>query len=197
MTRTISIISGLAVVIYLSAFSALAQGKGQSQGRGPSVSAGQSQVPSSDHGPKTTEHSSAKTEGKNADDHAGHDGEKHSKDQAIVDHISRNPELNTRIAKLLPPNMDLKTAAMGFKNQGQFIAALHASKNLNIPFDQLKAKMTGTDPVSLAKTDPVSLGKAIQQLRPTMPEKQVEIEKEKAEEQAKITVQINTKPTSD
>ena len=190
MTRTISIISGLTVVIYLSAFGALAQGKGPAVGRGPSAPTGQSHIPTGDHGAaKTADHGSVKAEGKDAGDHSSHEGEKLSKDQAIVEHISRNPELNTRIAKLLPPNMDLATAAMGFKNQGQFIAALHVSKNLNIPFDQLKAKMTGPDSVSL--------GKAIQQLRPELPAKQAEIEKEKAEEQAKITEKTTTKPTSD
>jgi hypothetical protein len=188
MTRTISIFSGLTVVIYLSAFSALAQGKGQVQGRGPAVATGQNRVASSDHGPaKTTDHGSANTDSK---DHNGsHEGEKLSKDQAIVDHITRNPELNDRIAKLLPPQMDLATAAMGFKNQGQFIAALHVAKNLNIPFDQLKAKMTGPGSESL--------GKAIHELLPTLPEKQVHIEAEKAEEQAKLTEKTTTKPTSD
>jgi len=34
---------------------------------------------------------------------------------------------------LLPPGTDLKTAESGFKSHGQFIAALHVSKNLNIP----------------------------------------------------------------
>ena len=54
--------------------------------------------------------------------------------------------------------MTLDQAAAGFKNQGQFIAALHVSKNLNIPFDKLKAEMTGGDHDSL--------GKAIQDLQP-------------------------------
>src|SRR5439155_26462097 len=41
------------------------------------------------------------------------------------------------------PILTLQAASAGFKNQGQFIAALHVSHNLNIPFDQLKAKLTG------------------------------------------------------
>lgn len=188
MTRTISIISGLAVVMYLSAFSALAQSRGQGQARGPSVTTSQNRVASSDHGSaKAADHGSSKTDSK---DHASsHEGEKPTKDQAIVAHIKDNPELNANIAKLLPPKTDLKTAAMGFKNEGQFIAALHVSKNLNIPFDQLKAKMTGPDSVSL--------GKAIQQLRPTMTAKLADIEKEKAEEQAKMMEKTATKRTSD
>jgi hypothetical protein len=41
----------------------------------------------------------------------------------------------------LAPKTGLQTAASGFKNQGQFIAALHVSHNRNIPFDQLKTDM--------------------------------------------------------
>jgi len=34
-------------------------------------------------------------------------------------------------------------AAYGFKNLGQFVAATNVSKNLGIPFQQLKVQMTG------------------------------------------------------
>ena len=59
---------------------------------------------------------------------------------------------------MLPAGMTLEQAADGFRNQGQFIAALEASKNQNIAFADLKAKMTGATPLSL--------GQAIQELRP-------------------------------
>ena len=55
--------------------------------------------------------------------------------------------------------MTLDQAAAGFKNQGQFIAALHVAHNLNIPFADLKADMTGTNHDSL--------GQAIHALKPT------------------------------
>jgi hypothetical protein len=45
----------------------------------------------------------------------------------------------------------LARAAIEFRNEGQFIAALHISPNLNIPFDQLKAKMTGDPSMSPGK----------------------------------------------
>jgi len=45
---------------------------------------------------------------------------------------------------------------MGFKNQGQFIAALHVSKNLNIPFKDLRTQMV---------TDHKSLGQSVQTLK--------------------------------
>ena len=73
--------------------------------------------------------------------------------------IAANPALATRLQPLLPPNLTLAMAATGFKNQGQFIAALHVAHNLNIPFAQLKAQMTGTNPVSL--------GQAIHRLQPS------------------------------
>ncbi len=72
--------------------------------------------------------------------------------------IASNPALVTRLTPLLPSGMTLANAAAGFKNQGQFIAALHVSRNLNIPFDQLKADMTGARHLSL--------GQSIQDLRP-------------------------------
>jgi len=77
----------------------------------------------------------------------------------IATKIAANPQLATRLQALLPSGMTLATASTGFKNQGQFIAALHVSHNLNIPFAQLKAEMTGTDHDSL--------GQAIQDLRPS------------------------------
>jgi hypothetical protein len=73
--------------------------------------------------------------------------------------ITMSPQLAARLQLLLPPGTTLAQAAQGFRNQGQFIAALHVSKNLGIPFAQLKAEMTGKDHDSL--------GRAIQELRPT------------------------------
>ena len=72
--------------------------------------------------------------------------------------ISTMPQLNAKLTALLPPNMTLDAASAGFKNQGQFIAALHVSHNLGIPFDALKSDMT---------TRHMSLGQSIQNLRST------------------------------
>jgi len=60
---------------------------------------------------------------------------------------------------MLPSGMTLNTASRGFKNQGQFIAALHVSRNLHIPFVDLKRAMTGPNAMSL--------GQAIHTLRPS------------------------------
>jgi hypothetical protein len=77
----------------------------------------------------------------------------------VPQRIAANPALVTRLQPLLPAGVTLAAAATGFKNQGQFIAALHVSQNLKIPFAQLKAEMTGADHDSL--------GQAIHQLQPT------------------------------
>ena len=66
--------------------------------------------------------------------------------------IASHPQLAAKLTPLLPKGMTLQTASAGFKNQGQFIAALHVSKNLNIPFAQLKAEMTGKEHESLGQT---------------------------------------------
>jgi hypothetical protein len=61
---------------------------------------------------------------------------------------------------MLPDGMTLAQASSGFRNQGQFIAALHVSQNHNIPFADLKQAMTGPNALSL--------GQAIQTLRPSL-----------------------------
>ncbi len=88
--------------------------------------------------------------------------------------LSRNTKLSSRLSALLPAGTDLQQAAGGFKNLGQFVAAVHVSHNLGISFDQLKAKMIGPPTESL--------GKAIQQLEPTVNAKS---ESKKANKQAK------------
>jgi hypothetical protein len=79
---------------------------------------------------------------------------------SVLDH---NTQLAGKLEALLglsgPTALQvLKTDATGFKNFGQFVAAVHVSKNLGIPFADLQAKMTGSNAVSL--------GKAIQELKP-------------------------------
>jgi hypothetical protein len=91
----------------------------------------------------------------------------------VSDHLERNTHLAARLQGILT-GTDLQQASSGFKNLGQFVAAAHVSKNLGIPFDQLKLKMTGDSPISL--------GKAIQELQPEVDAKS---EVKKAEQQAR------------
>lgn len=70
--------------------------------------------------------------------------------------VAHNPQLAARLQTLLP-GTDLQAASAGFSNLGEFVAAVHVSNNLGIPFDQVKAKMVG---------EGMNLGNAIQALRP-------------------------------
>src|SRR5262247_1882964 len=54
----------------------------------------------------------------------------HARTPDVGARLSANPGLVTRIQPLLPPGTTATAAASGFKNQGQFLAALHVSKNL-------------------------------------------------------------------
>ena len=86
-------------------------------------------------------------------------------------------------------------AESGFKNHGQFIAALHVSQNLGIPFDQLKAKMTGVSVNAAGQTitsTPMSPGKAIHELRPDLTESQANQQAQEAGKQAKETERTST-----
>ena len=94
--------------------------------------------------------------------------------------LASNSKLSSRLQSLLPPKTTLEKAASGFKSQGQFIAALHVSHNLNIAFDLLKTDMT-------TKHD--SLGGAIRNLRPDLDSKTVNSSVKLAERQAKADVQ--------
>ena len=86
----------------------------------------------------------------------------------------KNPKLEARLLGLLPPGMTIQEAAYGFKNWGQFVSAAHVSTNLNIPFADLKARLTGiprgTPAGRPVLTTPMSLGQAIQSFKgtPTM-----------------------------
>ncbi len=104
----------------------------------------------------------------------------------VVQHITANPALVTRLQPLVPPGMTLEQAAAGFRNQGQFIAALHVSQNLNIPFAQLKTEMIGPNHDSL--------GQAIHTLKPSANAK---TETRKAQDEANEDLKASSKPRDD
>ena len=76
----------------------------------------------------------------------------------VLDNSKLNTSLTNALAKsgVSIPGGDLRTACSGFKNLGQCVAAMHVAKNLNLSFDDLKNKMTGSNSENL--------GKAIQDL---------------------------------
>jgi hypothetical protein len=79
-------------------------------------------------------------------------------DRTIAERIAANPQQKARLEAMLPSGMTLEQASTGFRNQGQFIAALEASKNQSISFTELKTEMTGPNELSL--------GQAVQKLKP-------------------------------
>jgi len=191
MKKFLSVFFVFMLVSYLSTVAlAQAKGIGHAQGHAPDVSP--------DHG---------QNHDKNIDHDSNHAGTPAQKDAKLEARIERNPGLKSKIESLLPPNTDLKTALSGFKNDGQFIAALHVSKNLGIPFDQLKATMLGTTPQLTATTTgstttastttgskPMSVGQAIHTLQPSLSEKDAQKEADTAENQAKVDIKITTAP---
>ena len=60
-----------------------------------------------------------------------------------------NPKLRARLESMLPSGMTLEQAADGFRNKGQFIAALQQSQKHDVSFADLKGQMTGDNPISL------------------------------------------------
>ncbi len=97
-----------------------------------------------------------------------------TKESSVSERLQDNTKLSSKLQSLLPAGTNLSQASQGFKNLGQFVAAVHVSHNLGIPFAQLKATMIG--PPS------ESLGKAIQALKPAANAKE---ESSRAEKQAK------------
>ena len=64
----------------------------------------------------------------------------------VGEKLARNTALRTKVESRLTAAGYTGTvyqAAYGFKNQGQFIAATNVSRNLGVPFEQLKLQMTG------------------------------------------------------
>jgi hypothetical protein len=98
--------------------------------------------------------------------------------------LTQNTRLSSKLAPLAgctgtQSQIDacLQTAAGGFKNLGQFVAAVHVSNNLGIPFTQLKCTELGTTkaaalgltcPTSVTNANGMSLGGAIHNIKPTL-----------------------------
>ncbi len=66
--------------------------------------------------------------------------------------IAANPALSSRAQSMLPPGSSVVAAAEGFRNEADFLTALHASRSLNVPFDRVRQRMTGGDGMPLDKT---------------------------------------------
>jgi hypothetical protein len=98
-----------------------------------------------------------------------------------TDILNQSTKLSGSLEKLLPQGMTAQQACTGFKNLGQCVASIHVSHNLDIPFADLKSKLTGSGSESL--------GKAIGDLRPAANSK---AESKKAQKQANEDLKNNS-----
>ncbi len=188
MKRVSTLLVALAAFVYLAAIPAFAQRGGRGGGMGGGVGAGGGLGAGGvgAGGMGRGGDMGGPGIGRGSHGNAGQQGgqaqkinAKGSPDQMLQQH----PKLESKLASLLPQGTNMQQAAAGFKNLGQFVAAVHVSHNLGIPFDQLKSTMLG--PPS------ESLGKAIHTLKP---DANAKTEAKKAEEQGK---QDLTQPDTD
>jgi hypothetical protein len=71
--------------------------------------------------------------------------------------LPSSPRLVAKIQSLLPAGMAADQAAFGFRTQMQFVSAVFAARNLDIPFGELKTRLL---------THGMSLDQSIHALRP-------------------------------
>jgi hypothetical protein len=89
--------------------------------------------------------------------------------------LQRNTKLADKLETRLPKGTDLMLAAEGFKNLGQFVAAVNVSNNLGLDFAKLKADMLSG----------MSLGQAIQEQRKVS---SATVEAQRAEYDARVLI---------
>lgn len=138
------------------------------QGRGAAASAGHANGAAGSMGSMGADHSMGASG--NAGGNSVNAGANASGPKAPGELLTQNTKLSSNLSSLLPAGTDLQTAAGGFKNLGQFVAAVHVSHNLGIPFDQLKCTELATTDACPNMTVPAKgskLGGAIQTLKPS------------------------------
>src|SRR5436853_6805330 len=97
--------------------------------------------------------------------------------QLLQQNKNLSSKLSTILAKQNPPITNIQQAAQGFKNLGQFVAAVHVSQNLGISFTSLKTDMSKGE----------SLGQAIHALKPDVDSK---VESKKGLKQANEDIKV-------
>lgn len=135
----------LSMALGMNAFAAPPDNQGRPAGSGaPSQGGANREVPSAaaptaTHAPRGHESSDMRTEGRST--------------SAL---LANNTKLASQVRDLT--GTDAQQACSGFKNLGECVSAAHASKNLGIEFDALRARMTGENAQDL--------GGAIHDLKP-------------------------------
>ena len=179
--RLISMLVVVGLALNTAALSADGQGRGNGHANKPTTQTTNSHADTPKAKTQTNGHST-KTETRTvkAETHAAKVEHKSAKTTSTTTTVAtsdvtpttpttrtiKNPKLEARLKTMLPADTNMQDAMAGFKNMGQFIAAVHVSNNLGIPFADLKAKMTGLTPGPTPGTTiqgpKMSLGQAIQ-----------------------------------
>ena len=125
-------------------------GTAASQGKGHGASKAKKTPAIARHIGKNQKAKPAKTfkQGRKADKQAGTTGRR----TPVQVRLDNNPALVGRLRSRLPADIDVIHAADGFRNLGQYVAAVNVSRNLSIPFPDLRRRMVD---------DGMSLGQAI------------------------------------
>ncbi len=188
MKRAILYTTAFAVLICLSGLPLMAQGRGGGMagggmGRGPGMAGGPAmgQGQQMGHGPMQGQQPGMDNGGMNRGPNDRNNGTSMGGMKTPDQLLSQNTKLSSRLQTLLPAGENVQTAASGFKNLGQFVAAVHISHNLNIPFDQFKDKVTSGD----------SLGKAVHTLSPNLNHKEIKSQVKKGKHQAKEDIKVS------
>jgi hypothetical protein len=165
MKRTTICLAVFAVLLYaggIPAFGQRGHGGGPPAGFGGGAGAGagtgMSHEPSGTFGPSSPANSA-------------HSSQPDTGRKSVNDLLAQNTKLSSQISDLT--GRSSTDACSGFKNLGQCVAAAHVSKNLGIPFDTLKGKVTGPGSEKL--------GQAIHDLNPNVDSK---AEAKKGQQQA-------------
>lgn len=118
-------------------------------------------------GPKPEHAQGPKGGAPHGNDHANAQGHKnrphgeHARGNAGATSVQRKLQHNTNLAgkvqSRLPAGTDLNAAASGFRNLGQFVAAVNVSNEAGIGFNDLKTRMVDRR---------MSLGQAVHDLKP-------------------------------
>jgi hypothetical protein len=169
MKHILSIVALAAAVVCLSTTPAAAQG--HSEGHGATAAAGSMG--------------------------GGHDHDTNAAGQhSAGELLTQNKQLSSKLSSLLPAGTDLQQAAAGYRNLGQFVAAVHVSHNLRIPFDSLKCTelaQTQYCPKGVAVPSKASsLGQAIHTLKPDMSATDSKSAAKEAEKQASSDIHTTT-----
>lgn len=102
----------------------------------------------------------------------------------VQEKLERNTKLAAKLKERLPAGIDLMEAALGFKNLGQFVAAVNVSNNLKLDFTELKTRMVDQK---------LSLGQSIQDLKATA---SPTVEAQRAEYDAGVLIAATEAETS-